>query len=250
MAKTKIKMKLKNFSSATPGPKPQAGERFPGGKLKPQKVAPNERVLAMRQATGLSDDDLRLGPIRYAYKRGWLEASDMVIAEVYADAYAKAGLGGPGVTARHEQESSAGAAAHLNVEWSELTEEQVRRLPWTAFGPKDLAAIWDSAFRPEATGALVSGALRRWKALALSMSPTQRVEVDRVVITGHWPTWLTKRLLEEAGAQHEGQRLLFLSGLKKMKQRMAALRLAAQSANDEHSNDNEHRTNGEAAADA
>lgn len=240
MAKVRIsKGRPKTSTGAKPGPKLKAGDRFPGGKLKPQNVAPNARVLAMREATGLGSDELRLGPIRFAYKRGWLEHSDMVISDIYGDAYQKAGLGGPGMTVMRDEEAATGAAASLGIEWSELTDEQVRHLPWTSFRPKELAAIWDSAFRPAANGDRASGALKRWKALALSMSPAERAEVDRVVLVGHWPTWLMKRILEEAGAQHEGHRLLLTSGLAKMKVRMAELKRAARAANDEHGNDNE-----------
>ena len=235
MAKTKIRARGNRSGGGRPL---QDGPRTAGGRL---KVEPNARVVAERAALGIGEAGARMGPIRFAYSKGWLSMAHMVVADVYTDAYGNAGLGGTGFSAQRDSSIETGAADNLRIDWSTLDNAQVMALGWNAFSAKEVAAIWDSAFRAQGPYLGKVSALRKWKAMSASMSPAERNEVDQVVLRDSWPQWVIQRNAGRMDTSWEAKRDLLISGLGKMGRAVKALK-------DEAANDNGRAGQGSGAA--
>lgn len=231
------KGKIKKFSVGTPGPKPQAGPRFPSGKLKFQPTPPNERVMQARKALGIDEIGYQLTPVSYAARRKWISGAEMTVATVYAEVHRGANLGSPGMSSQRDESVSTGASGALRAEWSSLTDAEVLALKWREFTDKEMAAIWDSAFKPNASSAVVGKqALRKWKVMASAMTAAERKVVDPFVLYDAWPQWIMQRAQGVMDGPFEGDRSILLIGLRKMA--MALRSMKTQAANDHHGNDN------------
>lgn len=230
--------KPKAFRGHVPGQTRQAAnDRFPCGKLRAKPVPPNARVQAARKVLGLADS-ATISAIGYAYRRGWIEQTEVITAESYLDAYNTAKVGAPGVSGQRRDDFATGAAASLDREWYAMTDAQVMALRWNELTRAEVAAIWDSAFRPEPTGE--SGgpkqALRRWRVMSSACSQIERTAIDRIVLLDGWPAWIIERNAGRFDSPSESDRGALISGLRKMASAWRADK--AQPANDDHGNDN------------
>lgn len=230
MAKTKIRSSGNRGGGGRPR---MAGPRTASGRL---KVEPNARVVAARAALGVGDSGARMGPIRFAYSKGWLNLDHMVIADVYLDAYSHAGLGGTGFSASKDDSAHTGAVDELRIDWSSLDNAQVAAMGWNTFTAKEVAAIWDSAFRPVEPYKGRTSALRKWKAMSAALNAAERGEVESVVLHGSWPQWVIQRNSGHMDTSWEGKREILISALVKMGRALKSLK--AEAANEDQANDN------------
>lgn len=229
-------MAKRKFKGHTPG-KTKTSDRFPCGKPKPKPVEPNPRILAAREVLGLPAN-ATVSAIGYSYRRGWIAQRDLITAETYAEAYRGAALGTPGAAVTKDDGLATGAAALLQRDWHEMTDAQVLALRWQELSRKEIAAIWDSAFRPAPATQDRKGALRRWRLMAKAALPAELAQIDRVVLQDGWPAWIVERAQGRSDTPHERERDLLLSGLSKMRAAIWAAK-SAPAANDDHGNDNE-----------
>jgi len=217
------KIKPRNGGNRSGGGRPRKEGPRVNGRL---KVEPNARVVAARAALGVGDAGSRMGPVRFAYSKGWLTAAEMVVADVYIDSYSHAALGGPGISVQRDPSAAAGASDELRIDWSSLDNAQVAAMGWNTFTAKEVAAIWDSAFRPTPEQSRGKSALRRWKAMANAMTQLERTEVDLVLIHDSWPQWIIQRNAGHMDTSWEAKRLLLVSGIRKMGQALKDLKAA------------------------
>lgn len=233
-------MGKRKFKGHVPGQKqPQAAnDRFPCGKLRAKPPEPNARVLAARSVLGLPENST-VGPLAFAYRRGWIRQFELITAESYADAYRNAAVGAPGVSIPKDDGFAYGAAAELKREWHAMTDAQVIALKWTELTRAEIAAIWDSAMRPIYMGeGRGGGSMRRWRIMAGAVTRQEREQINRVALFDCWPAWILERHAGQVTPGAEKERALLLSGLGKMDTAWRAAR-AAQPANDHHGNDND-----------
>lgn len=214
------KVKIRKGGNRSGGGRPaRSGDRYPGGKLKPQK--PNPEVIARRQAL-TEDITMATCPLDVAYARNWLSRQDYGAARAYISVHSRAGLGGPG--ARQADTSlPTGAALDLAERWSGLSDSDVRKLDLTLLPDKELVLIWDSALRdlgrmadPEKAEQFAAEATRRWRALNAAMTSIERLAVDSFCIRETWPRWLSERLAGRMDSRWEDERRILVSGLKVM----------------------------------
>lgn len=231
--------KPKAFRGHVPGlPTASANDRFPCGKLRAAPVPPNARVIAARKVLGLPDN-ATISAIGYAYRRGWIDQTEVITAESYLDAYNTARVGAPGVSVQRNDDFSTGAAAMLDREWYAMTDAQVMALRWNELTRAEVAAIWDSAFRPapSSEGGGPKRALLRWRVMSGACSQAELTAIDRIVLLDGWPAWIIERNDGRFDSPSETDRHALISGLRKMASAWRQAK-AVPPANDDHGNDN------------
>lgn len=230
-------MSKRAFRGHTPGNKKAASDRFPCGKLRKVPVTPNDRVAEARKVLGLPLGST-LSPLAFAYGRGWLDQRDLITSEAYRDAYRSANLCSPGMNTSKNEAHIYTAAAKLKREWQEMTDAEVAALRWTDLSRSEIAAIWDSAFRPIPTGEESTRRnMRQWRVMASAVTSAQLDLVNRTVLFDCWPRWIFDRHADRMDVQGERERDQLIASLRRMQ---SAWNMARRSlpANDEHGNDN------------
>lgn len=192
-------------SSRSKGGRPkQSGDRYPSGKLRPQK--PNEKVVEIRQAFGLEKLGQKFTPIEVAFHRGWIDEETYWAAARYAALHRTAMAG-------------AGAPQHANQNLREAPNTvDVRALSFAALTDREVAAIWDSAMGSERSPqtdeerqAKATRLLRCWNA---RMTPEQLEEIGNTVLRDSWPQWIIQRVAGRFGTSWERTREVLIAGLQ------------------------------------
>lgn len=182
MATRKAKKAAKQLDRAhkaqNPGRPKLAGDRYPGGKLKPRK---NERLIAAKQAFVGAGMDIVLAddPLEFIHAKGWLSHPRYLMAITYAQVRARANMGAPGMDAGGVQETA--PTIGLDVRLSEMTDTE-------------LATVFDAVFRDvpmETREDREAKAMARWKKLDGAMTADQRREVQLITIQKSWAWWIT-----------------------------------------------------------
>jgi hypothetical protein len=192
----------------------QEGERYPSGRLKPQK---NERLIDAKRALVGDDLDIALAddPLGFIHAKGWLTTPLYRTALAYRDIRRRAHVGGPGLDAGGVQETSS------------TTGVQARSI--RDMSDPEIAEVFDHVFRdvPDTTAEeREAQALIKWKRLEAAMTPGQRRQVSLVVLEGSWAWWMTANNL---GKELVGRRLQerkdLEDGLQAMRRALRPVRL-------------------------
>ena len=218
MAKTKIRNMGKRASGGRPR---KEGDRFPSGKLRPQK--PNERTLEMRAALGVTDIGQAFSPIQIAARNGWLSPDDCRAAATFASIHTVAGLG----------RSHAAVGAGLEVApGTDVSGDPTASSFFATLPHSEVVAIWDTVFNAEGGSetdrdSRAQKAMQQWKAVNAAMTPEQRSEVYDVCILDSFPQWIIQRAAGRMETSWERKRDILIHGLRAIAR---ALRPAAKDA--------------------
>lgn len=205
----------------------KAGDRYECGKLKPQTVDPNERVVSDRRAL-LGDNDLDIAkasdPLDFAQARGFLTMERFRSAAAFADAYSRSGI------ARGEGQSSGAAAETSTTTRDEFpTFAGASRNQWDRMSRKQITAAFDQVFNVSGPPdpALAARALARWKALNEALTPGQRAELFSVCVRRSWPQWMIYRAAgKDVPERWDRSRLLLEDGLDAVESALRTRRAA------------------------
>jgi hypothetical protein len=221
------KVKIRNSGNRSGGGRPrQEGERYPNGRLKPQK--PNTRTLEMRAALGVTDIGQAFSPIQIAARKGWMSAEDCRIAATFASIHTLAGLGRSASAAGADREVEAGA----DVSGDPTASSFFATLPHA-----EVVAIWDAVFNSEG-GELTdredraAKAMKQWKAANAAMTPEQRSEVYDVCILDSFPQWIIQRAAGRERTSWERKRDILIAGLRNVARALRPATAIARSAVD------------------
>lgn len=180
MSKKRHKSAKRRGSSNAGRPR-QAGKRHPSGKLV-QKIEPNERVMAERQAlvSGLEKVDLSAAedPMALAYAHGWLTEVEHKAGEAYARYYA----------ASHVRHRSTGGLS----ESPDPSQRDMRSIGQMSDAEIVHAFdhILDSTRAPAASEDREMKARARYNALSAAMTPAEQTQVFQCFCLRSWPQWL------------------------------------------------------------
>lgn len=166
----------------------KAGDRYACGKLKPQTVAPNERVERERRAlVGDSGADIATAsdPLDFALARGFLSVPRHRAATSFAEAYERAKLGAPSLDQGGPQEASTTVEAYIE------RHHPRPRNQWDMMNAADVARVFDAVFNvyggsPEEAELV---AMVRWKAVMSPLTPEEQSELMAVCVRRSWPQW-------------------------------------------------------------
>ncbi|MGH6979051.1 MAG: hypothetical protein ACRED4_07150 [Brevundimonas sp.] len=203
------KPKIRNAGNRSGGGRPRSdGDRYPNGKLKPQK--PNDRTMQMRASLGVTDIGQAFSPIQVAARKGWLSADDCRIAATFASIHTIAGLG---------RASSAAGAGHEVAPRTDVSGDPAAASFFATLPHSEVVAIWDAVFTSEGSPASdredrATKAMAQWKAANAAMTPEQRSEVYDVCILDSFPQWIIQRAAGRMNTSWERKRDLLIAGLR------------------------------------
>jgi len=173
----------------------EAGDRYPGGRLKPRKPTPEDIERKARVARELAKGgDAWEAPLRTMLARGLIEASEYLIAGRYVDAYEGW---------RRAISATAPRAAAFNPPIAEESEFDMRRVSISTMRHKDIAAAWNNVFGlgrgdPVARDVVEERTMARWRMMNAAMTPVQRHQVFMVCVMEARPKWLQRPPVEAA----------------------------------------------------
>lgn len=185
----------------------KSGPRYPNGKLKPQNVAPNARVMEERRRLlgPLADVSQADAPLDLALARGWLTERHHRAGTAFARAYQRAQLGTPGLDSPGVRETD--TALHSGLGNKGMQD-------WTH---RETTAVFDAVFNRTGTAeGLAEAANAQWRTFSALMSPEERAEVSDVCVRSSWPQWIIQRAAGHLGTSWERKRDILIAGLEKI----------------------------------
>jgi hypothetical protein len=159
----------------------KVGDRFPGGKLKPNN-GPNARVLELRRGMlgdAKLDISLASDPIDLAHARGWLTDAQHKAARTLGRLYRQAGFGAPHM--------DAGGLSEVQPSL------QIDARSFATMADEEIETIWDVVFCDEGEVNRESQAEKAtvlWGRIMGSLPKAVQSEVFSVCIAGSWPQWI------------------------------------------------------------
>lgn len=204
-----IKAKQPKSRRSRGGRTRKEGDRYPGGKLKPQ--GPNERSVEVRRALGLEKLNQRMVPLDVAHARGWVSDVDYLTGIRFANLYEKAGFARSG--------GSMGSALEIDVPTEvSLSVSTEAKSFFSGLPHAEMCALWDRVFdrgerdMVKADEAAVR-AMADWKKACAAMTAFERAEVTDVCVHDSFPQWILQRSAGREGTTWERKRELLISGL-------------------------------------
>lgn len=194
------------------GRKPQAGARYPGGKLKPK--GPNPLVVDRRRALA-KDITMATCPLDVAHTNGWLDDGDYQTGIMFARLHRAAGFGQVGAAMGASMQVPAPTELSLSVALSDLSF-------FSGLPHAEIVELWDRVFdaeTPDRDGQTrrAEKANRQWRAANAAMTLAERSEVEDVCIHDSFPQWVIQRAAGRLDTSWERKRDLLISGLRKVK---------------------------------
>lgn len=181
----------------------KAGARYPGGKLKPEPVAPNERVVAERERLLGPLGTLEKGdhPMDVALARRWLTEDQHRAGMAYASLYRQAQIGAPGLQSSRNMESPA-----------EPVDVQAKGMQdWT---DAETTAVFDAVFNRVPPSGRAEAANAKLRDLNAVLTPEERSEVCDCFVRASYPWWVTARANGHFNTPHERKRTILVRGLE------------------------------------
>lgn len=185
----------------------KAGARFPGGKLVPEKVEPNARVLEERRRLLGSENNLERAthPLDLMLARGWITERDHRAGMAFGRIHAGIQLGAPGLAQGGPKEvtrSVAPAAARGIQDWTD----------------KETAEIFDAVFsrQPSTPDERAERAAAQYRLLTSILFAQERMAVLDVCVYARTPQWVVERCAGRFDTSHEARRTDLVKGLGKL----------------------------------
>jgi hypothetical protein len=183
----KMSKKSKNIGSRKGRPR-KAGDRYPSGKLKPEK--PQNEIVIERRKELCDDITMASNPLDAALANGWISPADHRAGHTFAAMFRQAQAGGPSAPTAMDISTPTSVVDYRGVSFNSLTSAEVSRI-WDSAFERDRPIVGDAAAEERERRA--EEAAERWKALNKRLPSAVREEMRRVCVDESWPQWINHR---------------------------------------------------------
>ena len=157
-------------------------ERYDSGRVKPEKIAPNDRVRRAREILGSSFKADINDPFDVVHGMGWVSDAEHRIGVRYAMLNRR-------VMGRKPAHKS--ATGHLECERGEVDNTPIGNMT-----DAERVALWDRVFNDDRPLTEIADGenMAAWRVLDAAMTALERDQVRMVCVDTSWPQWAIWRL--------------------------------------------------------